>query len=115
MHVDGAERTCIGAFLTADTLVGIDFGDAGSVIHGAGAGRAHRRAGRVSTAVATHDKGFTVLLVPDDSYAGNYFAAFAVMIQGAADNAASASGADFVVVNRTLFCSIMISYPPFGC
>ena len=100
VHVDGAERTCIGTFLTTDTLVGIYLGDASNRIHGAGAGRAYSSARRVSTSVATNDKGFTVLLISDDSYAGIHLTAFAVVIQGAANNTASASGADFIVVNQ---------------
>jgi hypothetical protein len=112
VHVDGAEGACHCALFAADAFVGIDFGDTCGYIHCAGAGGAHIGAGRIGAGIAAHDKGLTESLVTNNCYAGIYFAAFAVMIQGAPHNAASAAGAFFLIVHQEFFIT-HVSYPPF--
>jgi hypothetical protein len=112
VHVDYAEGAGHCAFLAADALSDIYFGDAGDRVHDACAGRAHCRAGCVSAHVAADDKGFPESLVSHDGNTGNHFPALAIMIERTAYDATSASSTFFLVVYQGF--SVTHNYSPFS-
>jgi hypothetical protein len=100
VHVDYAEGTCHCAFLAANALVGIDFGNARCCVHVACAGWAYCCTGSIGAHVASDDKRFTESLISHNSNTGNHFPALAIMIERTPDDAASASSAFFLIVNQ---------------